>query len=358
MSAVQDQQANSYYKYVNDVIGLLLDPADIIKYPTAKKILTANTNVYNTFTSILTEANAVRMVQVICNCAVILYQYIYPASWFSYFLTTFSGLQKIYHCIFTNPVYGILFYCTFYFKILQGTSDEKKFDQVAEVLGLPKHADAIGTKFLDSVVEIGQKYELPVVDKEQQKVYLRAMASAIASVGGQKTLGVVFNDAIKEVKTGATSIETKAIYNPERDRFDYDDSKIQEQLEFLSRNTKRIKAYMKSQGVNLKKKKKKKRAFLQIAQLKAPDGHVLCLNNCAKRVKTRLECYCESDCGSTTFLGGKKWCWVDKTKCKKGKYLPTMKTPTGTYAYDYCDPENLSTEKCFTGLQYEDCKKQ
>jgi len=352
-----NDQAKSYFRYVNTVISLLLDPSDTIKYATAKKILTANKLVYDSFTSVMSETNAVRMVQVITNLASVLFQYIYPATYFSYFLTTFSGLKKIYHCIFQNPVYGILFYSTFYFKILEGTADKDKFNQVAEVLGLPKHEDALGRRFLDSVVTIGEKYDLPVIDPEIQKSFLKTIASVIITTGGQKTLGVVLSTTLKESKEDIEK-ENLAVYISERDRLDFDDSAIQDQLEFLEKNKSRIKAYMKSSGVSLKKKKLRKKAFLEIAQLKAPEGHVICLDSCKGRVETKMGCYCQSDCGSTTFLGGKKWCWVDKTRCKKGKNLPVMNTPTGKYSYDFCDPTKTVSKKCFTGLKYEDCKNE
>ena len=92
---------------------------------------------------------------------------------------------------------------------------------------------------------------------------------------------------------------------------------------------------------------------MEIAQVKSPSGSTICLNNCTNRIKTRMGCYCEGDCGSTTFLGGKKWCWVDPDKCKKGKYLDKF----NNRVYDQCDNKNLSkTKKCFTGKKYTDCK--
>jgi hypothetical protein len=111
---------------------------------------------------------------------------------------------------------------------------------------------------------------------------------------------------------------------------------------------------MREQGVKLKNKKLKKKAFLEIAQLKDPEGNVICLDQCKNRVKTEMGCYCESDCGPTTFLGGKNWCWVDKEKCKKGKYLNQALSGK---AYDRCNPKMVDPKKkCFTGLKYTDCQ--
>jgi hypothetical protein len=80
------------------------------------------------------------MVQLSMNLVVIAWQWIFAptSTWFSYYMTSQSGLKKIYQCIFTNPLYGLLFYGTFYLKLING---EKKFDRVVKILGLPTHAD-------------------------------------------------------------------------------------------------------------------------------------------------------------------------------------------------------------------------
>jgi hypothetical protein len=142
-----------------------------------------------------------------------------------------------------------------------------------------------------------------------------------------------------------------AVYINDMDRFDFDDTDIQDQLKFLKKEHTNIKKYVKK-SANPKNKQLKKRRFMEIAQVIAPAGHVVCLNKCKNRVKTQTGCYCEGDCGRTTFLGGKEWCWVDPDKCKKGKYLEKF---NGS-AYDYCDNKKLSKKKkCFTGKKYTDC---
>lgn len=57
--------------------------------------------------------------------------------------------------------------------------------------------------------------------------------------------------------------------------------------------------------------------FMEIAQVKAPDGNVVCLNKCKNRVKTQMGCYCEGDCGRTTFLGGKNGVGLIQKSVKK-----------------------------------------
>jgi hypothetical protein len=85
--------------------------------------------------------------------------------------------------------------------------------------------------------------------------------------------------------------------------FDID---IQDQIKFLKKEHINIKKYIKK-NINPKDKKLKKQMFMEIAQVKAPDGNVICLNKYENRVKTQMGCYC----------------WVDPEKCKKGKYLDT-----------------------------------
>lgn len=353
------QQSSSYYKYVNDVVGVLLASDDIISLRRCKKILLANPSIHSMLTfgdpeSPSRNANAVKMIQLIANCATIYYQYIFPGTWFTYFLTTFSGMKKIYHFIFQNPIYGLLFYCTFYFKILD-TYDKEKFNQISTVLQLPRHEDAMSKKFLDAIVVNSSKYmEVSVEYKDQADTLMRSVASAVISTSGQKSLEKVFVKVLK----GSTEVIGKqpAIYISERDRFDFDDTAIQEQLEMLRKNRSNIKTFMKQQGVRLKRKQLKKKAFLQIAQLKDPEGNVICLDACKSRVKTKMGCYCESDCGPTTFLGGKNWCWVDKAKCKRGK---SLEKGIRGQAYDLCNPIMVDPgQKCFTGLTYTECQRK
>jgi hypothetical protein len=120
----------------------------------------------------MNETNAVRMVQLSMNLAVIAWQWIFAptSTWFSYYMTSPSGLKKIYQCIFTNPLYGLLFYGTFYLKLING---EKKFDRVVKILGLPTHADmginSALTKIIDYIPEtiIGSEitsYKLVIKD--------------------------------------------------------------------------------------------------------------------------------------------------------------------------------------------------
>ena len=353
----QNRQAKWYFYYINNIIPYLLEEEDIISLTSARNILHLTKFGYKALTTFMNETNATRMIQLSINLAVIAYQCIFErtSTWFSYFMTTPSGLKKIYQCIFTNPIYGLLFYGTFYLKLIGGTSDEKKFNQIAEIIGLPKHADMGIDETLSKIINYIPKsitgHEITGY-KLQLKDFLKKIGSGVLAFGSQKTISKILITTLKQSNPEISNINDPAVYISDRDRFDFDDLDIQDQLKFIKKEYININKYVK-QNINPKNKQLKKKMFMEIAQVKSPSGSTICLNNCTNRIKTRMGCYCEGDCGSATFLGGKKWCWVDPDKCKKGKYLDKF----NNRVYDQCDNNNLSkTKKCFTGKKYTDCK--
>ena len=353
----QNRQARGYISYINNILTYITSPDDIFSISVAKKVLYSTSFIHKSLTAYMSESNAIRMVQLVMNLAVVAWQWIFAptSTWFAYYVTSPSGLRKVYQCIFTNPVYGILFYSTFYLKLLGGTSDEVKFNQVSKALGLPKHADLGVDNTLDKITEyvtrwiIGDKF--PFIKTSLVNTTLKKVAVAAVGFGSQKSLDYIMISALKKSNKEVSSISHPAVYINDRDSFDFDDTDIQKQIMFIKKEHINIKKYIKK-NTNPKNKKQKNKLFMEIAQVKAPDGHVICLNKCEQRIKTQMGCYCEGDCGQTTFLGGKKWCWVDPEKCKNGKYLNKFRG----YAYDKCENKKLSnTKKCFTGKRYTDC---
>lgn len=354
--SVQHRRATSFFKYINTLLPFIVASEDTIKISTAKKILNATPFIHKSLTKYLSESDAARMIQLTMNLAVVSYQWVFAptSTWFSYYLTSPSGLKKMYQCVFTNPIYGLLFYSTFYLKLLGGTSDESKFNRVASVIGFPTHADMGGneviSKIADNVPEIitGQTvYGYKIITKD----LLKAISSGVLTFGALTTIDKILVNSLKQTNPEISLLKSPAVYISDRDRFDFDNTDIQEQLDFIKNEHANIKKYAKKY-INPKNKQLKKQKFMQIAQVKAPEGHVVCLNKCQRKIKTQMGCYCEGDCGTTTFLGGRKWCWVDPEKCKKGRYLRKHRG----YAYDLCDNKNLSkTKKCFTGQRYTDC---
>ena len=353
----QNRRANSYYKYINDIIPFVTAKEDTFSLNYAKKILYSSSFIHKSLTKYMSDSNAARMIQLSLNLGVIAWQWVFvpTSTWFMYYVGSPSGLRKMYECIFVNPIYGLLFFSTFYFKLIGDTSDEKKFNRIAKVLGLPKHADMGVDSTLKTIInntpEIIVGYDISGY-KTVTKDLLKKIVAGIMAFGSQASIEAILLESIKQTNPTISKISRPATYISDRDRFDFDDTDIQDQLDFIEQEHKQIKKYIKK-SKNPKHKKSKKKMFMEIAQVKDKSGDVVCLNKCEYRVKTRMGCYCEGDCGKTTFFGGKKWCWVDPAKCKKGKYLEKYKG----YAYDLCDKKNLSkTKKCFSGREYTDCK--
>ena len=72
----------------------------------------------------------------IINIAVILYEYVY-ASWFLLYITP-NGFRVIKKLIYSNPIFTVFFYLSFYIRILTET-DIEKFNYISKKLGLPEY---------------------------------------------------------------------------------------------------------------------------------------------------------------------------------------------------------------------------
>lgn len=355
--SVQNRRANSYFRFFNGIAGILTDPDDRISLYTAKSIVNSNAFVHKNLTQYMSDITAARMIQVIVGLAVIGWQWVFAptSTWFSYFITSPSGLKKMYNCIFVNQLYGICFFSIFYLKLIQGTSDEVHFNRVARILGLPTHSDMGSVQTISKIVDkisdlfSDRKY---LGYKEQVVLVLKQIVSGISATTAKITIDTVLQYSLKHGKESISTLSNPAVYISDRDGFDFDDIDIQEQIQFIQVEKGKINKYIKK-FINPKHKQLKKQKFMEIAEIKTPAGEVICLNKCKRRIKTQMGCYCESDCSRNVLLNGKNWCWVDPDKCKKGKYLDKYRG----YTYDYCDNTKMSqNKKCFTGTGYKDCK--
>jgi hypothetical protein len=353
----QNRRAKWYFSYVNRIIDMMMAEDDIISISTAKKVLHSTPFIYKSLSMCMSDINSIRMIQLVMNLAIITYQMFIPLTntWFVYLTTSASGLKKIYQCIFTNPIYGFLFYGTFYLKLLEGTSDEKKFNQIAEFFNIPNHADSdvdkVLAKILDNLPSIFLDFEVKgykMINRKFLKSLEHNCASKVANIVIEKAILT----SLKNTGSEISKISYPAVYIEDMDKFDYDDREIQDQLQFLKKEHTNIKKYL-NKNINSKNKKVKKKRVKQIVQLKSTTGKVICLNKCKSRIKTTSGCYCEGNCGTTTFINGKKWCWVDPEKCKKGKLNKFL-----GYSYDTCDNQLSKSKKCFTGEKYTDCENQ
>jgi len=283
----QNRRARWYFSYINSIISKTTAPEDTISLYTAKNVLKSTSFLHKGLTAFMNESNAARMVQITMNLAVLVWQWGFSLTntWFSYFLTSPSGLKKVYQCILVNPLYGLLFYGTFYIKLLGGTSDEKRFDQISKIIGLPKHADMAADATLTKIINYISENITGDQEFTLYKTYIKIVISNITSSIAQQSLSKILVDSLQQSEPDISKISKPAVYISDRDMIDFDDSDIQDQLKFLKKEHNNIKKYIKKQ-VNPKNKELKKKMFMQIAQVKAPEGHLICLNKCAHRINT------------------------------------------------------------------------
>lgn len=328
---------SKFLNFTDIIFSTLLDPQDKLSLYSAKKILNSSTFIYNNITKYLSETNATKAIFISVNFSNIIYQYMF-ATWFMYLLTTMSGLKKILKFIFQNPLLGIFFYVSFYFRLL-GETDKSKFDNIAEILNIPKHADFTSRDFLKNFINsILEKIDCNITYKTVLTDILQLVPNLIIAKKIEN-LPEIFEQKLPEMKNlkntavyiSNTSVETEA--------------EIQEWEEYVLTNFSKLKKQANKAG------KKRKIKLQQIIEKKTEDGKIICLDTCKQRIKTTMGCYCESDCGPSFFLGKTNWCFVDSRKCKKGKALQKYMGKT----YDTCDPTKISTPKCFSGIKYKDC---
>lgn len=352
-----DEDQNYYFSrflnFAGWIFSTTLDPSDMISLYQAKKLLNISPFIYNNVTAYLSENNAANAIFLAVNLATVAYQYVY-ASWFLYLTTSISGIKKLYKVILQNPLLGIFFYLSFYFRLI-GETDKEKFNRVSEFFQLSIHDDFIGTKFIsESMDKIAFKltgeefrgYKL-VTKNLVQKVFSEQVIAAKIEGLPLKISDVLKYTIEKEGKT-FKKLENAAVYIGKRTietQRDFD-----EFSEYVTTNKREIEKQVKEEVGN--KKQARKLRLQQIVEKTTPEGDVVCLDVCKPRVETAMGCYCEGDCGSTMFLAGSSWCYVDPAKCKKGKYLRKYMGK----AYDRCDDKNVTTPKCFTGLRYKDCQ--
>jgi len=330
------------------LFSMLLDKNDMLSLYQTKKIVKAIPFIRKNSSAFLSENNAINALFISINLGIIWYQYAY-ASWFLYLFTTFSGVKKLCNFVFSNPLLGVFFFLSFYFQMLT-TPDKEKFDAVAKFFHLPKHADIAGDEFLISLVnnipdKIAEKDIWGL--KEITRSLLGKVATIVVSTGvaSLPTLleKIGKSKTIKEIPDPAVYIHDKDVQT---------DAELREWYDYISANSKKIRKDVKKQ-ISAKKKRKYKTRLQQIIEKRTDKGEVICLDACEERTKTRMGCYCESNCGKSFFSQGKTWCYVDPTKCKKGKHLLKHMGKS----YDFCNKKDLTEgKKCYTGTRYKDCK--
>jgi hypothetical protein len=349
----QNYYFSRFLNFAGWIFSLTLDPSDMISLYKAKKLLKISPFIHDNITAYLSENNAANAIFLAVNLAIVAYQYIY-ATWFLYLVTSVSGIKKLFKVIFQNPILGIFFYFSFYFRLI-GETDKEKFNMVAKAFDLPMHEDFIGSQFLgESIDKIattlsGEKvygYKLVLknlVHKVFSEQIIAAKIEGLPIKIEQVIEYTVRNEdrIIREIDNTPVYISSRTI-ETQRD--------LDEFQEYVTKNRREIEKQVKKEVG--KKKQSRKLRLQQMVEKKTPEGDVICLDVCKPRIKTAMGCYCEGDCGSTLFIAGSSWCYVDPAKCKKSRYLEKYLGKT----YDRCDEKNVSVPKCFTGLRYKDCQ--
>jgi len=356
----QAENFSTLVKYSNKFFSFLLYSEDMISLYTCRKILRSSSFIHKNITAYLSEENAVKSIFISVNFAILIYQYIF-STWFMYYLTTYSGLKKLYQVIIQNPLLSIFFYLSFYLCLL-GETDRAKFNYIAEKFNLTLHQDLTISKNITSISEglaenmsegldrviagnmFNIKFNIRGYKGVLTTVIRKGISEQIILNLGKKSLRkllyyIIYGQA-KELEVLRNAAVYIDVVETEADMKEWND--------FIDTHIREIKKDINKQRLTNREKNLR---LQQVVEKRTDKGEVLCLDKCKPRVKTSMGCYCESDCGPTYFLAKKSWCYVDPKKCKKGKYLPTYFKKS----YDTCDSKNVTRPKCFTGVKYKDC---
>lgn len=334
-------------KNSDKLFKLLLAQEDMFTLHYAKKCIKLTNFLHRNCTAYYSDTTATYLIYMAVNLGIVTYQYAY-ATWFLYLTTTFSGLKKLYKVVFKNPILGIFFYVSFYAQAL-GDADKHKFDLVSKKLGFPLHEDLIDKKYLGIFTEkIGEMFNGTKIQgyKLTIKQILRNVAGIMLA---QKIegLGPIIVGSIEKSSKDIENLEYAAIVLTNRDVFE--EAEYDEWVEYTKTNKTKI---QKSVKIPKKHKKKYKMQLQKVIERKN-NGKIICQDECKKRTKTSMGCFCESDCGASMILGGKEWCYVDPQKCEKAKKLPSFLGKK----YDFCNSSKLTEPRCYTGTRYKKCGK-
>lgn len=350
----QNRYFARFFVFANKLFEFTLDSADMFKLSAAKRLLRLSPGLTMQLSKYLSPNIAAGALYLTVNLATLYYQYCY-ASWFLYLVTTQSGVRKLFKVIAQHPLLGLCFYLSFYFRLLTET-DRAKFNLVANAVGIQPHEEFMAREKIQEVVNkvahilFEDKATTGYMVSSTYWLYKILTEQVIAK--HIENLPVLLQNVLQSFLRNPevlNSVPKKALYvTPDTLESKMDLLNFEE---YLQQNRAAIVQRIKRE-VGSKKRKQRKLRLQQVVERRTADGQVQCLDVCKRRVKTALGCYCESDCGPTFFFGGKSWCYVNPSKCKKGKLL---KQHLGS-AYDSCNASTLSPSPvCYTGVTYQPC---
>jgi hypothetical protein len=396
--SIQNRYAYGLYKLGLIAGSFFID--DIPTLSTCVRILRGNPFIEaNAKGQYLTEENAARLLQLTFIMATIVWQ-IKIANFSAYYLTTFSGLEKIFHAIFLNPIYGIFFLVFFNARALAET-DTSVLAVVNKSLGLAPDTHVQGTRFREALVSsllpqltttipVGVKgfYAISyLMDQAAQAAPALLLDHVVVPVASkiseimktERSINLVLATVDSDELQTIGRMKNAATYLPRTVEIDYYDEESINR--FLGRDEASIVSQIKSDGYRRKTGADRKKFEEELhSRMRARDasGNAICLDQCKDRVKTKKGCYCEGPCSTTTIVGldgkrfgGQPWCYVDPAKCKGSKKgaplsqtirpsisgIPDWKPEMSLYkSFDYCDPKNTK-RKCWDGYKYSKCNE-
>lgn len=353
-----EDQNNFAYKFFDLVATLssyLISKDDMLSMHYAHKILTSNKYFEQIMTRYLSKANATRTIQLCFNLGVIAVQWVVPmtSSWTSYMFLSKSGLSIVMNSILNNPLFGSIFFLSFYYRLL-GTQDITTFNIISSFYGLPSYqqvsSSLYSSSYIDSIINrVSEVFSTKIKDKNKVRQLVIVGASQILTTT-HMTAGKYLVSTMEKSTAKIMEMKPVAIFSSERNSLCFDSSEIDKHLNWLIANKSSIKKMIKNKSAT---KKEYKKNLATLKTIKSHDGEIMCLDDCRLRRRTRMGCYCDSKCDKTRILGvgkGVEWCWVDKDKCKNGKFLPKYLGRT----YDFCE-DKMDSQVCFNGVKYVGC---
>ena len=372
---IQNRIAYTLYKSGMIIASLVHD--DIPSVHTCTLVLRGNPFIHeNAKGRWLTEESAARMLQLTFIVSSLVWQYVI-AGWSLYFISTISGLTKIFHSIFLNPIFGMLFLITFNARALSET-DTAVMTKINKAFFLPENTLATGKAFREAIV----KTLLPSIAGKNTHGYIKAyyvlsygldqlvqripaMTLDLAESAKNKYIGLLLN-VVKSTDLEQMDMKYAATYFPKTVELDYYDS--EGIISFVEKNEGDMIKLMAGEGKRRGKKKKHQKEYDRELheRMRARDksGVPVCLNECKGRIKTEKGCVCEGPCSA--YITGRSWCYVDPNKCK-GVKLDSVVRPSISgvsdwkpsislnKSYDYCNKDGIQTTNCWDGYKYGSC---
>jgi hypothetical protein len=327
----------------------LLDPMDYISLYRVQMMM--DNTLLKKLTRVINNEDAAKLLFITLNMMTIYYQNV-KASYFMCYTTSVSGITKLMRVLLSNPILGVFFYLSFYFRMI-GETDIDKINMIAEYYNLPKY------EALENPREFINKITYKIIGGKPEKEYAKFLVTTIQKVVNEQIIAKNIEN-IPDTIISFFNKNQKLVDSIDEEAVMISTRSIEKQLSYdiFIDELQNIKCDIKAKIPRKKKTKIKHKINLEVrkkVQELEPEAakkyQKICLDDCKSRIKTDSGCYCSGNCGRN-YPVGRNWCYVDQKKCKIGKKL--QKDLFGN-TYDYCNNKKKSVN-CYTGINYEKCK--